>query len=342
MRRSIRLAVAGCAALATLAFAGPALGVYTPRLTVTSFNNAPGKSSTYLLGHVQEAADDASAKDTIFVPLGYQTSLTHAAGTKIGDISTSYVSRGRGNQVINADGIVVADSPANYPPASNTCTPGQTHEAVWRADITVLGIPTHIPIYVDHVTVGPEALYASAKIQICFQDPIGMSSRTQLLFALFDVNKVFTNPVSRAPRVWHATFTPYIPDTPTLNFPATTEGQAVVPGRVSLTLTVKRLRRGFVLIQGRLLIDGKPFRGATVEITPYGKSKPIAKPKTNSAGRVTVRRRIKRRTRYQGLVIAVADLQSCPAPPIGTPQGCKTATISFATLSNIVLARPRR
>jgi hypothetical protein len=342
MRRSMRLAVAACAAVVGLAFAGPALAAYSPRLIATSLTNGPGKPTTMILGHFQEASEDPTAKDTIYAPLGYGVTLTQPVGMKIGTVNGTVILRDAGSAEVDVEGTVVVDSPANYPPASNRCTPGQTHEAVWQLNVTIAGTPIPIPLYVDHA-VGPEAAFSTAKIQFCLTGPIGTPSGAQLLFALFDVNGVFTNPSNTADRIWRATFTPYTPGTPNPNPVGTTEGQALVPGRVSLTLTVKRLKHGVVLLQGRLLVDGSPFRRALVELYIPGKTNRAGKATTNRSGRFSIRKKIKKKTRFYAQVVFVGELTSCPATPLpGVPQGCQSATVSFAAATRNVLARPRR
>jgi hypothetical protein len=342
MRGSIRLAITACAALATLAFAGSAWAAYNPLLTVTSLSNKPGKPTELLLGHFQDTTDDATAKDTIYVPLGYQMNLTQAVGARIGTFTGGAILRSGGNTEPGISGNVVADSPANYPPATNTCTPGQAHEAVWRLDFTLAGTAQSVPIYVDRVTVGPEALFASAKLQFCLQGPVGTTSGSQILFLLLDVTGVFTNPPNTSPRIWHATFIPYLPNSATWNEAGTTEGQALAPGKVSMTLTVKRLKHGVVLLKGRQLADGKPFSGAPIELYTPGKVKPVGKAKTGSSGRFTIRKRIKKKTRFYATTVPVKSLSRCPAPPIGAPLGCTTATESFVAVTRNVLAKPRR
>jgi hypothetical protein len=342
MRGLLRLAVVACAALATLAFAGSAWAAYNPLLTVTSLSNKPAKPTTVLIGHFQDKTDDPTAKDTIYVPLGYQVNLTQAAGKKIGTLTGGAILRGAGDTEPAITGAVVVDSPANYPPAMNACTPGLAHEAVWRLDFTLAGTPQTVPIYVDHVTTGPEALFASAKIQLCLQGPVGTPSGSQILFALFGVAGVFTNPANTSPRFWHATFTPYLPNSTMWNDAGATEGQAVSPGKVSMSLTVTRLKHGIVLLQGRLLVDGKPFSGAGVDLYSSANVSAVGSGRTNSNGRFSIRKRIKKKTRFYAETIPVKPLPSCPAPPIGAPQGCKTATESFVGRTGIVLAKPRR
>jgi hypothetical protein len=233
----------------------------------------------------------------------------------------------------------VSDNPALH--TSNACAPG-LHAAVWRLNITVAGTPLSVPIYVDPVTAGPEAAFASAKIQLCLAGPIGTPAGAQLLFAFFDVNGVFTNPANTTTRIWRATFTPYTPGTPNPNPGGTTEGQAVVPGRVALTMKSKSLKRSRVVISGKLLVDGKPYRGAVIEL--YVGTKKVAQTRTNAQGNYKFKtRKIKKRTRFGAQVLELADLTlPCPAPGLpGVPQGCRTATNSFFAF-NLVTARRRK
>jgi hypothetical protein len=338
MRRSIRLAVAAAAALAALAFTGPAAAAYAPNLFAISLNNAPGRATPVLLGHAQEKTDDPTAKDTIYAPPGYGVNLTQPVGTKIGDVSATLVLRGAGDAEVDVEGEVIADNAAAHP--NDPCAPG-LHVAVWRLNITVAGTPLTVYLYVDPVTAGPEAAFASAKLQLCLAGPVGTPAGAQLLLALFDVNGVFTNPPNSTNRLWRATFTPYLPGTATPNPAGTTEGQALVPGRISFKLTVKSLRRGRIILSGRLLAAGFVVRGATIDI--YVGNRRVARTRTNNTGRFTVRKRIRKKTRYRASTTFIGLLQSCPSPPLpGVPQGCKSATLSFVANSNSVTARRRR
>lgn len=340
MGGSIRLAITGCAALATLAFAGSALADYGPSLYVTALNNAPGKASTMALVHAQTATDDATYKDTIYAPVGYRMSLNQRLGLKIGDVSATFILRNGGNRKTDVNGIIKVDDPAAH--LSDSCAPGQ-HAAVWRLTVAVAQTPIVIYLYVDPITSGPEALFASGKIQFCLEGPPGTPPGAQLLLAFFTLKNVFTNPSNTTDHLWRATFIPFTAGTATPNPAGATEGQAVVPGRVSLSLTVKRLKHGVVLLQGRLFVDRKQFPGATVELYSPGKSLPVGRGTTNRTGRFTIRKKIKRKTRFSAEVVFIGDLPSCPAMPLPeAPQGCKSAALAFAIATVNVLARPRK
>lgn len=333
MKRVIRLALITGAAVVSLAFTSSAWASYSPSLTVTASSNKPGAATSLLLGHIQSDADDPTAKDTIYVPLGYGVNLSQPFGTKIGDISGDLVLRGLGNTHVElkpSENHMFADNPASHTTESLQCTGQPTHEAVWRMDLTIAGQQLHPLIYVDHVTAPPESAFASAKIQLCLAGPVGTPNGAQLLFAFFDVNGVFTNPANTADRIWHAVFTPYVPGTPNPNPAGTTESQAVIPGRVGLTMKTKSLKHGRVIVSGRLTVDGTAFRGGLVELYKAGSDKRIGKARTNARGNYTIRIKIKKKTRLIGQVLFLGDLQACPAPPLpGVPQGCKTASVSF-------------
>jgi hypothetical protein len=344
MSRLIRLGLVAAGVLVSLAFTGSALASYAPSLTVTSSVNAPGKPASILFGHIQSAADDPTARDTLYAPLGYGVNLSQAPGTKIGDVSARLILRSGGNAEVDADGHVVADSPGNWTSQAAQCTDGHVplHEAVWRIDITIAGTALQLPVFVDRVTTAPENTFAAAKIQFCFLPPGTLPGGAQVEFAFFDVNGVFTTPSSTSDHIWHATFTPYMAGQPVPNPGGTTEGQAVVPGRVGLTMKTKSLKRGVVIVSGRLLVDGRAFGGALVELYKPGSSKRIGKARTNGRGNYSIRIKIKKKTRVLAQVFFLGDLPSCPAPGLpGVPQGCKTATLSFFA-AKIVIARRKK
>lgn len=339
MRISLRLALLGCASFAALAFAGSAWAIYTPRLFATTLTTTPGKPTTMALVHAQAVFDDPTAKDTIYVPLGYQLNLSQAAGMTIGSVSALVILRDGGDAQVEVKGTVTVDSPANYPPASNSCTPGQSHEAVWKLNVTIAGTPLTVPVYVDHVTVGPEAAFASAKLQLCLAGPIGTPAGAQLLLAEFVVRGVFTNPMTVGYHVWRATFTPYVPGTRNPNPAGTVEGQAFVPSSVALTITVKRLKHGVVVIQGRLMAQGRPVPAAYVDL--YRGPKNVGTKKTNRSGRFSFRKRIKRKTVYHAEGFFIDDRPGGCIAPFIAPAGC-TATMWFSATSRSVSIRPRR
>src|SRR6186997_426756 len=324
MSKFIRLAIAAGAVMATFAFTGSALAAYQPRLIVTSLTNGANKPTTMLLEHLQTAADDATAKDTIYAPLGYQATLTQAPGTNLGTVDATLILRQGGNATADASGPVVVDSPANWGPQATQCTGTATHEAVWRLDITVAGSPLRVPIFVDHAA-GPEAAFSSVKIQFCLAGPIGTPAGAQLLDAFFDVQGVFTSPANTQPRVWRAVMTPYVAGQPNPNPAGTVESQAVVSGKVTA--------------------DGKAVGKARIQVYRVPNlNKPVFAVYTKANGTFSLKRKFKRRTVLFAIVVKVADLGAppCPVAPLPTvPGGCVTATSSFGAAA-FFTAKPRR
>jgi hypothetical protein len=343
MRKLIRLALAAGAVVTALAFTGSAWAVYQPRLIVTSLTNGPNKPTTMLLEHLQSANDDPTLKDTIYAPLGYQATLTQAAGTKIGDVEATLILRSGGNATADATGPVIVDSAANWAPQATQCTGTATHEAVWRLDITVAGTPLKVPIFVDHST-GSDATFSSVKIQFCLAGPIGTPAGAQLLDAFFDVQTVFTSPANTTDRVWRAVMVPYLPGTQNPNPAMIVESQAVVPGQVSFTLKAKALKkRGIVTISGKVLVDGAPVAGTTVQFYKLPNlNKPWKTVKTKGNGTFSFSKRYTKKTKLFAVAIKVEDMGACPATPLpSVPQGCKTATRSFGAAA-LVTAKPRK
>jgi hypothetical protein len=341
MRKLIRLAIAAGAVMATLAFTGSAWAAYQPRLIVTSLTNGPNKPTTMLLEHLQGEADDATAKDTIYAPPGYQANLTQAPGTKLGDVDATLILRSGGNATATATGPVVVDSPANWAPQSQQCTQTTTHEAVWRLDITIAGTPLKVPIFVDH-SAGPEAAFSSVKIQLCLAGPIGTPAGAQLLDAFFDIQGVFTSPANTQDRVWRALMTPYVAGQPTPNPAGTIESQAVVPGKVAFSIKAKALKRKVVKFSGKVLVDGAGAPAAVQFYKPSNLNKPLKTVRTSRNGSFSWSKKFTKKTRLIVVVVGVQDLGACPATPLpGVPGGCQTATRSFGAAA-FVTAKPRK
>jgi hypothetical protein len=340
MSKLIRLAIAAGAVMATLAFTGSAMAAYAPRLIVTSLTNGANKPTTMLLEHLQTANDDATAKDTIYVPLGYQADLTQAPGTKIGDVDATLILRGGGNATATATGPVIVDSAANWAPQATQCTGTATHESVWRLDITIAGSPLKVPIFVDHST-GADATFSSVKIQFCLQGPIGTPAGAQLLDAFFDVQSVFTSPANTQDRVWRGVMTPYVAGSPNPNPAGTVESQAVVPGKVAFSAKAKSLKRKVVQISGKVLVDGAGAAASVQFFKPSNLNKPIKTVRTSRNGAYSWRKKFTKKTRLFAIAVGVSDLGACPATPLpGIPAGCVTATRSFGAAA-VVTAKPR-
>ena len=310
------------AAVCALVLPGSALATYNPSLIVANTNHALGGRGPIVIGLGQGEQDDASAVATIYAPLGYRVTLGQAPGTKLGELSGDAKIGALGGQHQQVSGTVKVDNPANY--VNNTCAPG-VHEAVWVLEFTVLGSQFRGPVYVDRVTSGPEAAYASARIQACLSSPYvpppqGAPGGASLLAAAFSVAGVFTSPTTRGNHAWNGVFVPYTPGTATPNPGNAAQSTSIVRLPVSFALNVRRQKRGkrtFARVTACVKEAGTGVRGIRVNFLggrTLRAAKPMARGRTNARGCATVRIRVRPRAL---VVLAATEL---PARQAG---GCR-------------------
>ena len=349
MRRSIRLTVLGCAAALALACAAMAAASYTPSMGIFQQSYAPGGSKPVTIVVAQETADDPTARIVIYAPPGYTATLNQAVGTTIGSVVAHVQVLDLGPNSLPLTGPVKADSPANYPPASNLCTPGVTHEAVWTLNAALPGQPANpIPVYVDH-TSGADTAFGTAKLTVCFRDPTlaaGDPRRspngTKFLDAAITVNGVFRNPTTAGNRLWRSLFTPYTPGTGVANQSGTREAQGVVPMPYSISLKRIRARRGYYRIAGRLNVAGSAPSGARLTLFTGVKGKngvsfkAVASTKTRR-GTYVFNRRLPRKVTYL-FVERLPTTAACATPLVP----CTSSIVSNAISKVIRVAPPRR
>jgi len=295
----------------------------------------------------QETVDDPTSRILIYAPPGYKATLTQAPGTTIGAVVADVQVLDLGPNALPLTGPVKADNPANYPAASNLCTPGVTHEAVWTLNAALPGQPANpIPVYVDHTT-GAEAAFSSLKLTVCFRDPTlpaGDPRRspngTKFLDAAFSVKGVFTNPTSAGNQLWRSVFTPYTPGTGTPNAAGTREAQGVVP--MPYNVSIKRIRKarpGFFRLAGTVNVAGSAPSGVGVKLFAgvRGKSgvnfKAIASTKTRK-GKYVFNRRLPKKVTY--LFVERPPTSIACAVPLVT---CSSSIVSNA-ISGVVRVAP--
>jgi hypothetical protein len=295
----------------------------------------------------QEKVDDPTARIVIYAPLGYKATLTQTPGTQIGNVVADVQVLDLGPNTLPLTGPVKADSPANYPPASNLCTPGVTHEAVWTLNAALPGQPANpIPVYVDHST-GAEAAFSSVKMTVCFRDPTLPSgdprrspNGTKFLDAAFSVKGVFTNPTSAGNQLWRTLFTPYTPGTGTPNAAGTREAQGVVPMPYSISIKrIRKARPGYFRLAGTVNVAGTAPTGAGLKLFAgvKGKSgvtfKAVASTKTRK-GKYVFNRRLPKKVTY--LFVERPPTSIACAVPLVT---CTSAIASNA-ISGVVRVAP--
>jgi hypothetical protein len=295
----------------------------------------------------QEKVDDPTARIVIYAPLGYKATLTQTPGTQIGNVVANVQVLDLGPNTLPLTGPVKADSPANYPAASNLCTPGVTHEAVWTLNAALPGQPANpIPVYVDHST-GAEAAFSSVKMTVCFRDPTLPSgdprrspNGTKFLDAAFSVKGVFTNPTSAGNQLWRTLFTPYTPGTGAPNAAGTREAQGVVPMPYSISIKrIRKARPGYFRLAGTVNVAGTAPTGAGLKLFAgvKGKSgvtfKAVASTKT-SKGKYVFNRRLPKKVTY--LFVERPPTSIACAVPLVT---CTSAIASNA-ISGVVRVAP--
>ena len=319
MRRSIRFLVCAAVVACAPALAGTATAAYNPLLLVAGGSHTLGTGGPVVVGVAQNENDDATAMVKVYPPPGYGVTLGQAPGTQLGSVSGVVKIGALGGRTQDVSGTVKTDNPANY--VTNQCAPG-VHEAVWVLEFTLLGTPYRAPMFVDRVTTGPEAAYASARIQVCLASPYvdppqGAPSRASLVIAVFTVRSVFTTPKTRGAYAWNASFVPYTPGTATPNVANTAQSTSFVRLPVRLALKARRQKRGkrtFALLTACVTEAGQTVRGARVIL--YGgrtirRAKKVGAGRTNARG--CLRTRVRVRTRAM-IVFASANIDDRQAP----------------------------
>lgn len=348
MRRSVRLTVFGCAAALALAVTAIAAASYTPSMGIFQATYKPSGAGVVTIVVAQEKVDDPTARILIYAPLGYKAALTQAPGTQIGTVVADVQVLDLGPNTLPLTGPVKADSPANYPAASNLCTPGVTHEAVWTLNAALPGQPANpIPVYVDHST-GAEAAFSSVKMTVCFRDPTLPSpdprrspNGTKFLDAAFSVKGVFTNPTSAGNQLWRTLFTPYTPGTGAPNAAGTREAQGVVPMPYSISIKrIRKARPGYFRLAGTVNVAGTAPTGVGLKLFAgvKGKSgvifKAVASTKTRK-GKYVFNRRLPKKVTY--LFVERPPTSIACAVPLVT---CTSAIASNAISSVVRIAPP--
>jgi hypothetical protein len=350
--RTLRFAAITTVAALGLATGGSALAAYNPGLIVAATSQATGGGGPVVIGVGVNQNDDATGVVTLYSPVGYGVTLGQAPGTRLGALSGVVRVGTLGGARVNIEGTVTADNPAAH--VANQCFPG-VHEAVWILEFTLSGTPVRLPMYVDRITTGPEAAYASARMRICFPSayhdpPAGAPGRASVVVAAFSVRSVFTNPGTRGSYPWHGVFVPWTPGaaTPTLNPAQTAQSTSIVRLPTQLAVTAKRQRRGkrtFAAVTACLSEAGTPVRGVRVNIlggATARRARRVGFGRTNARGCITRRARV--RTRFM-FFRASADVPERQAPGCGPTLAPRCSEPSIAPVFDLFsrnVARVRR
>lgn len=347
MIKSLRPVIAGAVSVCALAFSGSAFAAYNPSLIVANTNHALGGSGPIVIGLGQDDADDATASATIYVPRGYGVTLGQAPGTELGQLSGEVKVGQLGGSRQAVTGTVRTDNPANH--VNNTCSPG-VHEAVWILEFSLLGNQYRGPIYVDRITSGPEAAYASARLHACLASPYvpppqGAPAGASLVVAAFSIRGVFRSPTRRGTYAWNSIMTPYTPGTATPNTANAAQSTAYLRLPVQVAFSVKRQKRGkrtFALVTACVKEAGAGIRGLSVVFragTTVARARRAAAGRTNARGCAKARIRVRRkRLLLLAVVNEVPPRQAARCQPTLSPRCSKP---SIAPAFSLV-AGPRR
>lgn len=346
MTKRSRLVLAACAGLAALAGSGPALAAYAPKFVVSHTPPSVTSSAT-TISIVLTRDDDATARVLFYAPLGYQAALGQAAGTQIGTVqATVQALRISADAILPLNGVVLTDDPAKY--LANPCAPGP-HAAVWILRLEAAGQTLAVPIYVDPITAGPEAAFASFRLVVCLPSPHippeqgGAAFGAKLLTAILQLNQVYTAPTAAGRYVWPAIFTPYAAGSAVPNAPATVEARGIVglPAQLTLNGRITSRAKRTIRLSGALTEAQTGIPGLTIEIL-IG-SQVSFRARTGATGNYSLALRRKGKKKVKSAFrararVPVRDVTStgCAGPSLA-PGGCISATAgAFTILSRIV------
>jgi hypothetical protein len=365
MTRGFRAVLMAAAAIAMLAFANGAFAANTGSLSVyhTPMSLASTGATTIQVS-VPQSSDPIAAVN-IYSGTGYTAKLDQAAGTKIGTVEATALSRDN-NLTLPLTGDVTTDNPATAANKAGSlqCTTIPQSAAVWIMNLSVAGNTLAIPIYVNPTDGAPDQALGGYRMSICLPPPdvpVGTPGRAfqgaQLLFAKLALNGIFTTPTGGGLVKWEGLFTPYNPGKGTPNRAGTFETRAFVPLPIVLGL-----HRSYVLktntwrLNGRVTEGGQAVTGVTITIrrgpsatglTSKSTTKTDPKGNWSTAGHLTP----KRTTYFQiTTTVGMRDITTtgCANPATtAAPAGCVSATLApwntkSTTLKFGVVKQPRK
>ena len=243
--------------------------------------------------------------------------------------------------VVRSPATIQTDNPANY--VANPCAPG-AHQAVWLMVLTASNQTLKVPMYVDSITSGPEAAFASMKIQVCLPSPDvppeqgGATFGAKLVTAQLNfISGIWTNPATRGAYAFSSIATPYDVNSGTIRPDQTVEARGIVQLPVSLSLNAKAGTRGTVVLSGGIAAAGRAAAAAIrLYAGPTSKRTKVVSSKASRAGKYAFRVRVRKTTFFKTSATAPqrnVTAAGCAAPS-PAPGGCVSATLEpFQVLS---------
>ena len=352
MKNVLRFLAVAAAGVSALAFSGSAFAAYTtPRLEIVNPVERTGAGGPLTIRVSQERADDATFRLIIYVPQGYTSQVVPQEGAQIGTVSAQIIATAISpDAIVPVTGRIVGDNftPADYPTGFGCVfggPPTGTIDGVWRLELSAAGQTLIVPMYVQRVTAGPEATFASAKLTTCLPSPYPEAGPARAMLGAKLVNatlvlpSLFTNPAAGATYLWRSLWTPYTVNSGSPNAAGTVEAQAADAIPAQLTTTARyRARR--ITVSGALRAGSAGVRGVRVTIfagrTARSLSR-VASPATNARGAYTARIRWRRpgRVFIRARVVVPARVQSgCAAATNPVVQCLRTVHDGYTLLNN--------
>lgn len=294
----------------------------------------------------------APGRLTLYVPKGFELYPDRPPGRPVAQAFVFAADSAYGSTAVSllTGEVAGAQLDAAAEAAAQACSPG-THVALWQLQLSLLGQPIQIPIYLS--AVGPDdPPDAGLKLELCAptlpgSEP-GSGPRLPIL-ALRLFMSDFGLPRARGNYLWHALVTPLAPDQKTLIREKIYELRAdtPIPHRITLDGRYDAKRRQAVLY-GRLTAAGRARPGTRVwisglirKVTPSGiryQDYLAGSTKTTAQGAYTFRTRLRRTTGF----LAHVEPVSGRCPDALAPAGCLSTTMSGVTSDPITLSVPRR
>jgi hypothetical protein len=206
----------------------------------------------------------AAGKITLDVPRGFGLGSKQGPGRTIGTAQVYAFAAGFGasGKALLRGPIVAAVVDEAAEAEAQSCSP-VAHAAIWRLELTLLGQPLAIPVYVS-------AAGAVTRIEVCspaLATPDGSAGRLLPIVHLSLSLPGYRAPTARGNYVWRAFVAPLAPGRRAVRGDKAFEVRATVPVPHRLTLRgryVAKTKR--VVLEGRLIANGAPRKGVLIRV----------------------------------------------------------------------------
>lgn len=330
-----RLSFVLAAFAAALASAAPAPAATPPATLVVTHESPRLADSSETSVDVSLPPGLATARVSVFVPVGYTLDVPRLAGYPVGRGYLALLSAANplGDPSFVVGELLAADPAAlAADPRVQACAPGP-HLAALQLE------PLGLPILVDE-TSGAEAELGSYKLQICpLAASLDFTRGTRIVAADLRFESAF-----RAPRVpgtftWRAVVAAARADGMSPDETTAFEMRAAVPLPHSLTITaVPDRKRPVAVLRGRLTGAGRPRAGVTVYVVRMPERvgggnvvMPLrfARTTTTRAGTFSARMALPRSATFVALAFPV--VRSTCTGPSAAAGACVSETTSSST-----------